>query len=81
MKNISNHIGQIYDVHCLCNILVVKIPKVKVCNPSPFRKTCFVTSLMKQCHVLFEITFHVFFCWTTFAVHFSGSLMEPNRPK
>ena len=27
--------------------------------PSPFRKTCFVTSLMKQCHVIFEITFHL----------------------
>ena len=23
-----------YDLHRLCNILVVKIPKIKVCNPS-----------------------------------------------
>ena len=40
----------------------MKIRKIKICNPSPFRKTCFVTSLTKQCHVLFEIAFHVFFC-------------------
>ena len=40
---------------------MVKIPKIKVCKLSPFRKTCFVTSLMKQCHVLFEITFSAFF--------------------
>ena len=41
----------------VCNILVVKIPKIKVCDPSQFMKTCFVTSLTNQCHVLFEITF------------------------
>ena len=40
-----------------CNILVVKILKIEVCNPSQFRKTCFVTSFTKQYHVLFEITF------------------------
>ena len=63
INNISNHTKQIYDLHCLCNILVVKIPRIKVCNPSPFRKTCFETSLTKQIksHVLFQITFHVFF--------------------
>ena len=61
LNNISNHTKRIYDLHCLCNILLVKIHKIKVCNPSPFRKTCFVMSLTKQCHVLFEITFHVFF--------------------
>ena len=31
----------IYDLHCLCNILVAKIPMIKVCNPFPFRKTVF----------------------------------------
>ena len=51
----------IYDLHCLCNILVAKIPMIKVCNPFPFRKTVFVTSLTKQCYVLFEIMFCVFF--------------------
>ena len=61
MNNISNHTRRIYDLQCLCNILVVKIPKIKVCNQSLFKKTCFVTSLTKQCHVLFEIMFHVFF--------------------
>ena len=61
INNISNHTKQIYDLHCLCNISVVKIPRIKVCNPSPFRKTCFVTSFTKQCYVFFEITFHVFF--------------------
>ena len=55
-----------------CNILVVKIPKIKVCNPSQFRKTCFVTSLTNECHVLFEIKFFL----ATFVVHFSGSLMK-----
>ena len=44
-----------------CDILVVNIPKIKVCNNSPFRRTCFVTSLTKQCYVLFEIAFFVFF--------------------
>ena len=39
--------------------MVVKIPKIKVCNPFPFRKTSFATSLKKRCHMLFEITFHV----------------------
>ena len=58
INNICNHTRQIYDLHCLCNILLVKIPKIKVCNPSPL-KTCFATSLTKQCHVLFEITFHI----------------------
>ena len=57
INNISNHTRQIYDLHCLWNTVVVKIPKIKVCNPSPFRKTFFVTSLTKQCHLLFEITF------------------------
>ena len=41
MNNISNHTRRIYDLPCLCNILVVKIPKIKVCNPSPFRKNVF----------------------------------------
>ena len=39
INDISNHTRQIYDLHCLCNSLVVKIPMIKVCNPSPFRKT------------------------------------------
>ena len=39
---------------------MVKTPKIKVCNTFPFRKTCFVTLLRKQSHVLFEITFYVF---------------------
>ena len=89
INNTSIHTRQIYDLHCLCNILVVKFPKIKVRNPSPFRKTYFVTSLMKQYHVLFEITFHVFFVVvvvvfflsTQFLVHFSRSLMEANRSK
>ena len=39
MNKISNHTRQIYDLRCLCSILVVKIPKIKVCNPFPFKKT------------------------------------------
>ena len=61
VNNISNHTRRKYNLHCLCNILVVKIPKIKVRNPSPFRKTCLVTALTKQSHVLFEIAFYVFF--------------------
>ena len=48
-------------------------PKIKVCNPSPFRKTCFVTSLTKRCHVLLEITFHVFFRGATFVALFKST--------
>ena len=89
INNTSIHTRQIYDLHCLCNILVVKIPKIKVRNPSPFRKTYFVTSsLMKQYHVLLKSRFTcfffvvvVFFCRATFLVHFSRSLMEANRSK
>ena len=44
INTISNHARGIYDLHCLRNILVVKIPKIKLCNPSSFRKTCFVMS-------------------------------------
>ena len=44
----------------LSDVLVVKTPKIKVCNTFPFRKTCFVTLLRKQSHVLFEITFYLF---------------------
>ena len=43
------------------NILVVKIPKINICNLSPFRKKCFGESVTKQCRVLFEITFYVFY--------------------
>ena len=56
INNISNHTRRIYDLHCLFNILVAKILKIKikieikVCNPSPFRKTCFVTSLTNKYH-------------------------------
>ena len=49
----------IENLHCLCNILVVKFPKIKVCNPSSFKETLFGTSLRKQ--VLFEIKNYVFF--------------------
>ena len=61
MNHISNHTRQINDLHSLGNILVVKIPKIKFCNPSPFRKTYVLTSWTKQCLVFFEITFHVCF--------------------
>ena len=43
---------------------MVKIPKIKVCNPSLLRKACSVASLTNQCHVIFKITFHVFFSLT-----------------
>ena len=39
----------IYTVKC--NIWVVKIPKIKICNPSLFRKTCFVMSLKQTSDV------------------------------
>ena len=45
----------------LFNILAVKIPKIKICNPSPFRKKCFGALVTKQCRVLFEITFYEFY--------------------
>ena len=61
MNHISNHTRQINDLHSLGNILVAKIPKIKFCNPSPFRKTYVLTSWTKQCFVFFEITFHVSF--------------------
>ena len=41
INHISNHTRQINDLHSLGNILVVKIPKIKFCNPSPFRKRMF----------------------------------------
>ena len=45
INNISKHTRQIYELHCLCNILVVKTPKINIFNPSTFRKMCFVTPL------------------------------------
>ena len=51
---------------------MVKIPKIKDCNPSPFRKSCLETSLTKQSHVLFEITFYVFFSFS----HICNSLFR-----
>ena len=81
INNIANHARQVFNLHCLCNILV-KISKIKVCNPSSFKKTGFVTSLTKQCHVLFEITFHMcFFSLSHICSSLLGSLMEANRFK
>ena len=80
--HISNHTRRINDLHWwMWHFGWLKFLRlIKVCNNSPFRRTCFVTSLTKQCYVLFEITFFVFFFhWATFVVHFSGSLMEANR--
>ena len=69
MKNISNHTGGIYDLHCLCNILVVKIPKIKVCNPSPFTKNVFCVVIDEtMSRVIWNHVLRVFFLLLLFRV-------------
>ena len=68
INNISTHSKRIYDF-CLCNILVPKIPKIRVCNPSPFRKTCFGHHWRGDVPCYLKLRSRCFFCWATFVVH------------
>ena len=46
------------DVTLACERCCVT-PKINICNPSTFRKMCFVTPLTKQCHMFFFVVPHL----------------------
>ena len=65
---VKNRFEALYDLEekhtvndLYTTMIEAQMDAAEKCIPKKGRKTCFVTSMMKKCHVLFEITFYAFF--------------------
>ena len=65
VKNRFEALYEIEEKHTVNDLYTTMIEAqmdaAEKCIPKKGRKTCFVTSMMKKCHLLFEIWFYAFF--------------------